>query len=124
MSFDRPIVIALAASIAGVAKAIAEEYEDGYINPPTGVRTREEDRDRGAAWVASCLSDDEQLFAESRLRRPVFEALAQYLRAQGVRDGIALVEEKLLTFTYICGNGASWRNVRYRSGRSLDTVSK
>ncbi|KAH5707858.1 hypothetical protein HBI81_243770 [Parastagonospora nodorum] len=118
---EKPVIAALGGVIAGVAAAIASSNSD--YTPPSGVRTRDDDTDRGARWLADCLSDDAQLFAESRLRRPVFDALAQYLKEQGVRDGHASVEEKLLVFLYICGTGSSWRNARFRCGRSLDTVS-
>ncbi|KAF1940410.1 hypothetical protein EJ02DRAFT_350053, partial [Clathrospora elynae] len=45
------------------------------------------------------------------------------MRDEGVEDGHASVEEKLLVFLYICGNGLSWGNAKYQCGRSLDTVS-
>ncbi|KAF2867736.1 hypothetical protein BDV95DRAFT_174543 [Massariosphaeria phaeospora] len=122
MKLERPVAVALTSIVAAAAAAITA-YTDGYTEP-SGVRQFESDRDRGSAWVASCLSNDAQLLAETRLRPEVFEALVGWLREDGVRRGNALVEEKLFTFTYICGNGASWRNTQYRCGRSLDTMSK
>lgn len=119
---QRPIVVAIAAITAAVVATITS-YTDEYIEP-SGIQLYEYDRHRGPAWVINCLGDDTQLFAESRLRKPVFEALAGWLRGQGVCNGKSSVEEKLLIFLYICGNGASWRNTRYRCGRSLDTISK
>ena len=117
----KSVVLAVASAVLGAATA-ASSIE--YHPSPSGVRARESDQYRGSRWLSDCLSDDTQLFAEARLRRPVFIALAQSLRERGIRDAHASVEEKLLVFLYICGNGVSWRNVKYRCGRSLDTVSK
>jgi hypothetical protein len=119
-TLQRTLAITLAGVIAGAATAAASiEYHD----EPTGVRARPSDSDRGSNWVAECLSNDAQLFAESRLRRQVFDALVGLVIEGGVHSGQASVEEKLLIFLYICGNGASYRNVKYRCGRSLQTVS-
>ena len=117
----RTLVATIASLVTGVATA-ASTIE--YFEEPSGIRERPSDLNRGADWLSECLSDDTQLFAESRLRRPVFDDLARLLREGGVRDGHASVEEKLLIFLYICGNGSSFRNVKYRCGRSLDTVSR
>ena len=117
----KPVVIALAGVIAGAATATSSIT---YHPEPSGVRTHESDRDRCQRWLSACLSDEAQFFAESRLRRPVFDALVKRLRDRGLRDSHASVEEKLLVFLYICGVGASWRNVKYRCGQSLNTVSK
>jgi hypothetical protein len=119
-NLKRTLVATIASLVTRVATA-ASTIE--YFEEPSGIRERPSNLNRGADWLSKCLSDDTQLFAESRLRRLVFDDLARLLREGGVRDGHALVSEKLLIFLYICGNRSSFRNVKYCCGRSIDTVS-
>ncbi|PVH96210.1 hypothetical protein DM02DRAFT_632209 [Periconia macrospinosa] len=55
----------------------------------------------------------------------VFEELTTWLRSNAlVKDGRKTsVEEKLLTFLYICGHGVVLRLVVERCGRSISTIS-
>jgi hypothetical protein len=103
---------------------IAERDEmEGADN--TGVRTNSGNCEQGRQWVASCLSDPTQLYVESRLRAPTFAKLARWLKAHGVQGGrIVSVEEKLLVFLYVCGQGSGFRNAKYRSGHSIATISQ
>ncbi|KAF1942722.1 hypothetical protein EJ02DRAFT_454030 [Clathrospora elynae] len=105
----KPIMIALAGFVAGAAVAASSI---NYYPTPSGVQAHEPDCNQGRQWLADCLSDETQLFAELQLSRPVFDALADRLRSGGLRDSHASVEEKLLVFLYICGVGSSWRNVK------------
>jgi hypothetical protein len=121
---DNMLQRTLAITLAGViASAVTATTSIEYHDEPTGVRARSANSDRGSNWVTKYLSSDAQLFAESRLRQQVFNALVGLVIEGGVYSRQASVEEKLLIFLYICGNGASYRNVKYRYKRSLQTVS-
>ena len=74
LRLKKPVIAALSGVIARVTAAIASSYSD--YTPLSGVRTRDDDINRRARWLADCLSNNAQLFAESRLRRLVFNALA------------------------------------------------
>ena len=113
----------LAAVLISVA-AILAYWEENY-HEPTGVNQREDDRQRGGRWLADCLEDPSQLYAESRLELRLFNKLADLLvERQLLGDGRRVsVKEKLLTFLYICGQGASWRNTKYRCGHSTSTIT-
>jgi hypothetical protein len=92
---------------------------------PTGVNRRDNDRERGPAWLADCMDNQVQLFEEARLRPNVWDELIRYLKEKElVSDGKVAIEEKVLTFLYICSNSASWRNCRRKVGRSIETISR
>lgn len=89
-----------------------------------GVNLRLNDRVRGPAWVEDCIGNLTQLYEETRLCPEVWQELVGYLQNGLVSDGNIGVEEKLLTFLYICSNGASFRNCRRKVGRSMETISR
>lgn len=125
MTKKLPIGVAPAlTSVLGATNFIIARHEDTYVEP-TGVNARESDYRRGRRWLEDCLKDPQQLFNESRLHFNAFLALSGWLKEKElVKDGHRLkVEEKLLIFLYICGQGASWRNIRYRCGHSQSKIS-
>ena len=115
------------ASLAGVlaSASVAISHPNSEYIQPSGVYDRADDIGRGRRWMEECLSDRRQLYIETRLELEAFESLVSHLRSHGVSDSKwVMVEEKLITFLYICGHGVAWRNARYRCGHSLDTISK
>ncbi|KAF9739771.1 hypothetical protein PMIN01_02405 [Paraphaeosphaeria minitans] len=77
----------------------------------------------GPAWLARCLVDDLYLYEETRLRRSTFKALVTHCRRH-VKDGRQIeVKEKVLTFLYVCAQGAGWREAKHRYGHSLSTIT-
>lgn len=122
---SRILTSIVAASIIETIQVDNTDLDRPRSPPVSHIQADRTDRDRGQRWVAEVLANDVQLLVESRLRRIVFEELTAYLRAHGSVDGrLVSVEEQLLIFLYICGNGSSYRNVMYRCGRSLDTISQ
>lgn len=118
------ITVVINGTITAILEA-AVQLDQRRRLPISRSQVDEPDPDRGSRWVAEVLADDAQLLVESRLRRPVFEELAGYLRAHRIADSrYASAEERLLVFLYICGNRASYRNVIYRCGRLLETISR
>lgn len=121
---DDTILVVAAIAVASVAALAGHRLAS--FHQSTGVPSRESDKLRGRAWLLDCMSNPQQLYDETRLQPVVFNSLADSLRARKlVRDGRRVsVEEKLLSFLYICGNGASWRNTQYKNGHALHTISR
>ncbi|KAH8719291.1 hypothetical protein GQ44DRAFT_762151 [Phaeosphaeriaceae sp. PMI808] len=117
----REVVIAsVEAALASVAAVIAQLGEE-----PTGVRAYKPYDGLGQRWLQDCRSNPLQLYSETRLREPVFDALVNRFMVRELVSGEELiVAEKTLIYLYICAQGASFRNVRYRCGHSLDTISQ
>ena len=120
---DRPVITALASTITSITVAIYEQYSD-YVQP-TGVRDCDNNEHQGIDWLEACLSDERQLKDETRLNLEAFTQLATILEANKYisTSKFITIQEKLLIFLYIYGQGASWRNTRWRCGHSLDTIS-
>lgn len=124
---QRAALSGLAASLACFS-AVAQLHVETYYEP-SGVRGRPEEARRCREWLAACMANDELLFDDTRLRREVWDSLLDYLVGKGwLRDSrgrsSCQAAEKLLIFLYICGQGASFRNARGRSGHSLETISR
>jgi hypothetical protein len=118
---DRKKLIATLVGVVASASSIVVQQE-GYLYESTGVTDRASDAGKGRQWLRDCLNDDRQLFVETRLRRDTFYDLVQRLRHQVSSQQVS-IGEKVLIFLYICGQGASWRNTRYKCGRSLATIT-
>ncbi|KAF1972115.1 hypothetical protein BU23DRAFT_468943 [Bimuria novae-zelandiae CBS 107.79] len=77
----------------------------------------------GAAWLARCLANDLYLYEETQLRRRAFKQLVKHYRPH-VRNGRTIeVEEKVLTFLYVCAQGAGWREAKHRYRHLLSTIT-
>jgi hypothetical protein len=117
---NQALIATLAGAVASAASVVVQQQVRLY--EPTGLNDRDSDVGKGRRWLSDCLDDDRQLFVETRLRRPIFDDLVQRLRHY-VSNHIVSTGEKVLIFLYICGQGASWRNTRYKCGRSLATIT-
>ena len=118
-------LVAIIASVIATTAAITT-LPTASNTPPTGLRERAEDAEKGLSWVEECMADDDQLFVESRLQRYAWDDLIARLTERELvnSSNVCTIEEKVLTFLYVCGQGISWRNVKYRCGRSLATITR
>ena len=120
---DLTFTVAVTNATGVMIAFVAARFED-YAEP-IGVNAPESDRRRGNRWVEDCLADPVQLYTESRLQESAFRSLVKWLVDNGMENGRSIsVEEKLLIFLYICGQGSGFRNVRHRSGHPLSTISR
>lgn len=120
----KEVIVSLIGALTALLVVLLRQSDRALsYTPPTGVNARQEDVNQGRRWLANCLASDTQLYAETRLTRPVFDKLVEHCLAW-VKDGRRIsVEEKVLTFLYICAQGCSWRNAGYRCGHSLSTIT-
>lgn len=118
---DDTTIVAIAGVVATLSAAIALWEEDYY--QPSGVRLIENEG-RAERWVEETLRNADRLYIETRLRREAFDGLVEFLRNRWlVEDSRRSIEEKVLTFLYICAHGVGYRNAHCRSGRSLRSIS-
>ena len=123
LELDEVEIASIAGALASVLSVVSHLTTENTA--PTGIRGRPEDIKRGKRWLDDCMSDPQQLYDETRLRSDIFRSLVTHLMSKKLlRGSKTLVEEKLLIFLYICAQGASWRNMRWRCGHSLDTISQ
>ena len=120
---DFTFTVAVTNAIGVMIAFVAAHLED-YAQP-IGVNACGSDRRRGNRWVGDCLADPVQLYTKSRLQESAFRSLVKWLVDNGMGNSRSIsVEEKLLILLYICGQGSSFRHVKYRSSHPLSTISR
>lgn len=124
---QRQLLLPLITAIAGFATAVQLHTTTYY--EPTETRTDNTGELEGPRWLARCMNDDELLFNDTRLRRDVWNSLLTELVTRGLlhdsrRHNGYSSAEKLLIFTHLYSHGCSFRSLRARTGRSLETISR
>lgn len=112
-------------AVLGAFVVVLEHHIETYYEP-TGVRVDGSFGGEGARWLAFCMGNEQQLYEDSRLRRQEFDTLLTILEGNGWLKSTRHIAaaEKLLSFLYLCGNGSSYRNLKWRCGHSIETVGR